>query len=186
MPSILNQLPRTVLDELASALSSGRIHPPYSGLALREWLAGHDQGRVSEELERFRAAGMTPAQIGIVMDLLAAERARQQSDHDRIQMVWTGPDQEGPSARDTGVVARELLAQASRSLFITTFSVSRDATTFEPVSEAMRRNNDLDVTPCAARGHVTPFAVWRSGRGGFCASLLDQQVALAFAPKGVL
>jgi phosphatidylserine/phosphatidylglycerophosphate/cardiolipin synthase-like enzyme len=89
---------------------------------------------------------MTPAQIGIVMDLLATERARQQSDHDRIQMVWTGPDQEGPSARDTGVVARELLGQALRSLLITTFSISRDAKTFEPVSEAMRCNNDLDVT----------------------------------------
>jgi phosphatidylserine/phosphatidylglycerophosphate/cardiolipin synthase-like enzyme len=79
------------------------------------------------------------------MGLLAAERARQQRANDGIQMVWTGPDQEGPAARDTGVVARELLGQASRSLLITTFSISRDATTFEPVNEAMRRNNDLDV-----------------------------------------
>ena len=146
MPSILHQLPRTVLEELARALSSGRIQPPYSGLALREWLAGHDQRGVSAELERLRLAGMTSVQIGIVMDLLATERARQQSDHDRIQMVWTGPDQGGPSARDTGVVARELLGQASRSLLITTFSISRDSTTFEPVNDAMQRNNALEVT----------------------------------------
>lgn len=146
MPSVLHELPRTVLEELARALSSGRIQPPYSGLALREWLAGHDQVAVSTELERLRAAGMTSAQIGIVVDLLATERARQQYEHDRIQMVWTGPDQDGPSARDTGVVARELLSQASRSLLITTFSISRDSTTFEPVIEAMERNPALDVT----------------------------------------
>ena len=146
MASILHQLPRTVLEELARALSSGRIQAPYSGLALREWLAGHDQRLVCEELERFRAAGMSAAQIGMVVDLLATERARQQSDLDRVQMVWTGPDQEGPAARDTGVVARELLGQAARSLLITTFSISRDATTFEPVNDAMSGNNRLDVT----------------------------------------
>jgi len=89
---------------------------------------------------------MTGAQIGIVMDLLATERARQQNDGDRIQMVWTGPDQEGPSARDTGVVARELLGQASQSLLISTFSISRDSTTFEPLNEAMIRNHELEVT----------------------------------------
>lgn len=146
MPSILHQLPRTVLQELARALSSGRIQPPYSGLALREWLAAHDQGSVSAELERLRLAGMTGPQIGIVMDLLATERARQQNDSDRIQMVWTGPDQEGPSARDTGVVVRELLTQASRSLLITTFSISRDSATFQPVNQAMNRNAALEVT----------------------------------------
>jgi len=90
---------------------------------------------------------MTSPQIGIMVELLAHERARQQMDQDRIQMVWTGPDQEGhPSVRDTGVVARELLGQAQRSLLITTFSVSRDATTFEPVKTAMERNPDLEVT----------------------------------------
>jgi phosphatidylserine/phosphatidylglycerophosphate/cardiolipin synthase-like enzyme len=146
MPSVLHELPRTVLEELSRALSSGRIQPPYSALALREWLAGHDQGPVSSELERLRAAGMTSAQIGIVMNLLATERSRQQSDQDRIQMVWTGPDQDGPSVRDTGVVARELLSQATRSILLTTFSISRDSKTFEPVSEAMIRNRNLDVT----------------------------------------
>jgi phosphatidylserine/phosphatidylglycerophosphate/cardiolipin synthase-like enzyme len=89
---------------------------------------------------------MSPSQIGIVLDLLAKERARQQDDADRIQMVWTGPDQEGPAARDTGVVARELLGQASKSLLITTYSISRGSTTFEPVNDAMQEHPDLDVT----------------------------------------
>jgi phosphatidylserine/phosphatidylglycerophosphate/cardiolipin synthase-like enzyme len=144
MASILHRLPRTVLEELARALSSGRLVPPYSGLALREWFSGGDQREMSQELERFEKSGMTPVQIGMVVDLLAAERARQEDE--RIQMVWTGPDQEGPAVRDTGVVARELLSQATRSLLITTFSISRDSKTFEPVSAAMERNKELDVT----------------------------------------
>ena len=146
MPSILHTLPRTVLEELARALSSGRLHPPYSTMGLSEWLHGSAQDSTCAELERFQSAGMTPAQIGIMMELLATERARQQSDQDRIQMVWTGPDQEGQYARDTGVVARELLGRAQQSLLITTFSISRDQATFAPVNEAMQRNNQLGVT----------------------------------------
>lgn len=145
MSSILHLLQRTVLEELGRALASGRIQPPYSGLALREWLTGADERLVSQELERFRMAGMSSPQIGMVLDLLAKERARQQDDADRIQMVWTGPDQEGPAVRDTGVVARELLSQASQSLLITTYSISRGSTTFEPVNAAIQRNPQLDV-----------------------------------------
>jgi phosphatidylserine/phosphatidylglycerophosphate/cardiolipin synthase-like enzyme len=89
---------------------------------------------------------MSAAQVGMLLDLLAKERARQQEDTDRIQMVWTGPDQEGPAARDTGVVARELLGQASKSLLITTYSISRGSNTFEPVNETICRNPYLDVT----------------------------------------
>jgi len=144
--SILHRLSRPVLTDLARALSAGRLLTPYSTLSLREWVVGPDQGLVCQELERFRLAGMSPAQIGMVFDLLAIERAQQQSDQDRIQMVWTGPDQEGFEARDTGVVARELLRHASRSLLITTFSISRDEATFEPVAAAMNENPDLDVT----------------------------------------
>ena len=146
MPSILHRLPRNVLEELARALFSGRIQPPYSTLALRDWLPEPELRPVLAELERFRIAGMTSPQIGIMVELLAHERARQQADQDRIQVVWTGPDQEGPAVLDTGVVARELLGQAQRSLLITTFSVSRNATTFEPVKAAMERNPDLGVT----------------------------------------
>ena len=146
MASILHRLARTTLEELARALSSGRLKTPYSTLALREWLPNADLRPVVAELEQLRAAGMTSPQIGIVMDLLATERARQQADEDRIQMVWTGPDQEGPSVRDTGVVARELLGQAERSLLITTFSVSRGSMTFAPVHQAMERNPTLNVT----------------------------------------
>lgn len=146
MPSILHELPRTVLEELGRALSAGRIQPPYSGIAVREWVTGQEQRQVCEELERLRAFGMSPTQIGVLMDMLTTERTRQQTEHDRIQMVWTGPDQEGPATRDTSVVARELLSQAEESLLITTFSVSRDSTTFVPVSEAMQRNPSLDVT----------------------------------------
>ena len=115
MPSILHRLPRNVLEELARALSSGRIQPPYSTLALRDWLPEPELRPVLAELERFRIAGMTSPQIGIMVELLAHERARQQADQDRIQVVWTGPDQEGPAVRDTGVVARELLGQAQRA-----------------------------------------------------------------------
>jgi hypothetical protein len=48
--------------------------------------------------------------------------------------------------RDTGVVARELMRQASKSLLITTYSLSAGSAVFEPVNEALGRNPNLDVT----------------------------------------
>ena len=77
MASILHLLPRTVLENLARALASNRIHPPYSGFALHAWLNSELQPQVAAELERLRSAGMTSAQIAMVIDLLAVERARQ-------------------------------------------------------------------------------------------------------------
>lgn len=146
MSSILHQLPRTALEGLGRAFSSGRIQPPYSSLSLQEWLPGSDNSTVVRELERFRHIGMTPVHIGLVLELLTSERARQQEDADRIQMVWTGPDQDGPDTRDTGVVARELMRQASKSLLITTYSLSAGSAVFEPVNEALGRSPNLDVT----------------------------------------
>jgi len=146
MASPLHQLPRQVLEELGRALASGRIQPPYSGLSVGEWLADGDHGAVCAELERLRLAGLTGRQIGLVLDLLATERAMEQRLSDRIQLVWTGPDQEGPAARDTSVVVRELLGQAERSLLIATYSISRSTAFFEPLNAALNRNPDLDVT----------------------------------------
>lgn len=146
MASILHQLPQTVLRQLAGALAAGRIQEPYSSLALSEWLADRDRAAVGRELERLRLAGFTGRQISLVMDLLASEREIQQKQSDRLQMVWTGPDQEGPLARDTGVVVRELLGQAKRSLLLTTYSLSRDTNIFRPVHSALEKSPDLDVT----------------------------------------
>ena len=146
MPSILHHLSRTALEELARALTSNRIQPPYTGFDLHPWLNSELQPQVAAEFERLRFAGMTSAQIAIVIDFLAFERARQQRDTDKIEMVWTGPDQEGPSTRDTGVVAREMIAKATRSLLITTLSISTTSTTFQHVFNAMDRNGKLDVT----------------------------------------
>lgn len=146
MESVLHRIPKAALEGLAREFSSGRIQPPYSTLSISDFIAAAVRPSVAAELNRLASCGMKPAQIAIVMELLAAERARQQSDHDRIQMVWTGPDQDECSVRDTSVVARELLSQAKASLLITTFSISKDSTTFEPVAEAMERNPKLDVT----------------------------------------
>lgn len=45
MLPILHELQCTAVEELARALSYGGIQASYSGLALREWLAGYDQAR---------------------------------------------------------------------------------------------------------------------------------------------
>lgn len=145
MSSVLHSLPRTALERLAVALKSGRLSCPYQPLSLSETLAVNDLARVAWELNRLTDLGFTPQHLSVVMELLATERARQQAEQDRLQMVWTGPDQDSRTARDTSVVVGELLSQASKSLLITTFSLSRDARTFEPVGLAMQRNPDLEV-----------------------------------------
>lgn len=145
MTSVLHSLPRTALERLTIALKSGRLTFPYQPLSLSEILAAKDLPFVASELNRLNDLGFTPQHLGVVMELLGTERARQQADQDRLQMVWTGPDQDTRTARDTSVVARELLSEASTSLLITTFSLSKDARTFEPVGLAMQKNPQLEV-----------------------------------------
>lgn len=146
MLSILHRLPRATLEQLGTALAAGRLQPPYQGFNLRECISDCDHAAVGVALEKLRATGLTGPQLGLVLDLLANERAIQQQLTDRLQMVWSGPDREGPAARDTGVVVRELLGQAKSSLLVATFSVSRGTTIFEPLKEAMDRWPKLDVT----------------------------------------
>src|SRR6185437_13851336 len=130
MSAVLHRLSRVTLEQLAAAFSSGRIQPPYHGFSLRECVTAGDAGEVGVALEGLRAQGLNGPQIGIVLRLLANERAMQQIQEDRLQMVWSGPDQHGPASRDTGAVVRELLSQAKTSLLITTYSISRGETIF--------------------------------------------------------
>lgn len=145
MASVLHSLPRTALERLTTALKSGRLSFPYQPLSLSEILATKDISSVAAELNRLNDLGFTSKHLSVVMELLTTERARQQADQDRLQMVWTGPDQDTRTARDTSVVARELLSEASTSLLITTFSLSKDARTFEPVGLAMQEKPGLEV-----------------------------------------
>jgi hypothetical protein len=63
----------------------------------------------------------------------------------RAGLVWTGPEGPGMTSRDTGVVVRELLSTAERSVLIAGFVVFDGKQVFKPLSDRMYDTPSLQV-----------------------------------------
>lgn len=113
----LTSLPVASLDALARALAQGRLAVPYDAAALGRYV-GPAGAPVAAELERLRALGGSPALLAEHVAL-----ARRSAGAEPPSLVWSGPGDEGSVARDTGVVVRELFAQARRRVLIVGFAV---------------------------------------------------------------
>lgn len=145
MRTLLHSLSRVAMMDLAEALRAGRLKPPYSPLRVAVFVPEATAVDVASDFNRLDAMGMLPAHIAEALDLLAAERLASQKTHDRIQLVWTGPEVTGSVSRDTGVVVRELFTAARRSLLLSTFTVHRGRDVFAPLAQAMANTPSLKV-----------------------------------------
>src|SRR6516225_5061621 len=64
---------------------------------------------------------------------------------DAVQLVWTSPDQQGAHVRDTCVVVRQLLSEARKSLWISTYSIFNGQGVFQPIEDVWSARPELDV-----------------------------------------
>ena len=120
---LIRSLPVGVLESLAQALKSGRLKAPYTGFTVAEWAPQPIREALASELSSLQANGFTAATLAMTLEALAEEAAARQRAIDQIQLVWTSPDEEGPHVRDTSVVVGQLLSEARRSLWISTYSI---------------------------------------------------------------
>ncbi len=77
-----------------------------------------------------------------VIEVALAERAR--ATRPDPELVWTGPEAENATARDTAVVLRALFESAQEQVILAGFSFEKGSTVLEPLSLAMKRR-PLDV-----------------------------------------
>lgn len=135
-------LPAHVREQLAHALRTGLLAPPYPPAAVAALLGNPAAAVVAGEcLGTLAARGYDGPAVALALDAaaLAAGQAV------RPELVWSGPEVDGLHARDTARVYEELVADARRSLWISTFTYYDGPKAFRSVAARMDAVPELRV-----------------------------------------
>ena len=156
MASAFNQVSKAALTHLTDSLEGGRLTAPYTIIGLRQCLPEPECAAVSEDLNRLKDLGLQPNQIAAMLRIVIAERESAQRTAGQIELVWTGPETDGAPSRDTGVVVRELFAQAHTSVLVSGFAVFQGKHVFKTLADQMDSKPELSVRMFlnVARAHL--------------------------------
>ncbi|BAZ19245.1 phospholipase D/Transphosphatidylase (plasmid) [Kalymmatonema gypsitolerans NIES-4073] len=141
-------LSRPALVNLAVALETGRLSPPFSTSNVANYIPVALNRDIVDELNRLNVIGVHSQHIAYTLRLLAEERSTSQAVSDRVDLVWTGPEIAGSQSRDTGVVVRELFSTAKISVLISSFAIDKKQKArelFMVLAERMDCNPELNV-----------------------------------------
>ncbi len=90
---------------------------------------------------------MSPAQIALVLRSVAASRQANRDISELIDVVVSGPDAVA-TARDTGVVTRQLFNKASQRVLAVGFAVHQGRSVFQALAERLDADGSLEATLC--------------------------------------
>ncbi|AVH68329.1 DISARM system phospholipase D-like protein DrmC [Nostoc sp. 'Peltigera membranacea cyanobiont' N6] len=141
-------LSRPTLVNLAAALETGRLSPPFSISNVANYIPAALNRDIVDELNRLNVMGVHFQHIAYTLRLLAEERSTSQAVSDRVDLVWTGPEIAGSQSRDTSVVVRELFSTAKISVLISSFAIDKRQKArelFMVLAERMDFNPELNV-----------------------------------------
>jgi phosphatidylserine/phosphatidylglycerophosphate/cardiolipin synthase-like enzyme len=124
------------LREIALAIRSGRLAPPYTTFALQRIVSG-DVTALAADLRSLSQSGFGTEQVAIALELLRADRQARPHVDDVLQLVTTGPDVPGIANRDTSVVVRELFANAQESVLVAGYAVYQGQRVFQALANRM-------------------------------------------------
>jgi phosphatidylserine/phosphatidylglycerophosphate/cardiolipin synthase-like enzyme len=105
-----------------------------------EYVAG-----TSADLQSLAEAGFAPAQIGLLIESIVADRRSRSHADDLIDLVTTGPEAPGVNNRDTAVVVRELFAHAEHSVLLVGYAVYQGQQVFRALADRMVERPGLEV-----------------------------------------
>lgn len=145
MSKLLARLSDADLRTLASALRSGRVTFPLAAIALQRIIPSQLADDAAQGIEALIAAGMTPPQVAVVLDLIVRDRADRTLPEGVVDLVTTGPDGVGAN-RDTGVVVRELFANATKSVLVAGYAVYQGQLVFQALAHRLQQNPSLRVS----------------------------------------
>src|SRR4051812_8881790 len=94
LPS-LHRLSTEDLRQLADALRSGWVAPPFSSFMLRNFVPDALAAAVATDLLAATEAGVPPRQLTEIVQILVSDRGQRTSAEGLIDLVWTGPDVPG-------------------------------------------------------------------------------------------
>ncbi len=142
------KLSRPALINLATALETGRLYPPFFLSNVANYMPAALSGEVVDELNRLTDKGLPPEHLAYTLHLLAAERSASQEIRDRVDLVWTGEEVVGSQSRDTSIVVQEMFSTAKKSVLISSFAVDKGEKArrlFQLLAQRMDTNPKLQV-----------------------------------------
>ena len=145
VPSKLTSLPDHDLAALARMLIAGRLRPPFAALSLQGVVSTEHVTGISTDLQSLAGAGFAPAQIGLLIETLVADRRSRSHADDLVDLVTTGPEAPGVNNRDTAVVVRELFAHADQSVLVVGYAVYQGQQVFRALADRMVERPGLDA-----------------------------------------
>ncbi len=132
---------------LADLIDAGLVSPPFHELTLREYLADVSAGSIAECLEGFVRQGMSSAHIARLLRAFAAGQQVSSDPSTFIDVVISGPDM-GGSARDTGVVIRQLFRKAQQRVLAVGFAVHQGRSVFKALADRLDQDPSFQATLC--------------------------------------
>lgn len=126
----LTSISDSELTRLLAAVESGDLLAPFTAAAL----ASSGFGEHAKNLPWI--ADLDRASLCAVLKVALAERRR--APIESVELVWTGPEGPGSSARDTAVVLRELFTSAEQRVLVAGFSFDHGEEILRPLFERMR------------------------------------------------
>lgn len=141
MTDALIALPSSIRLRLAKSLETGVLAPPFSSMRLR-LTVGIRNDRVVQALREWERLGVS----GKVGAAWLRSLGQAKSTVAPASLVWTGPEAKGLHSRDTRQVYDELVANAQRSLLISTYAYFKGQVAFKSLAERMDSLPELQVT----------------------------------------
>ena len=145
MLTSLSLLSSQDLLQIAAALQSGRLVPPFSPILLRRYVPESLATRIAEELGLCANAGMEPTHLADWIEVLYHDRSQRPLAEDLIDLVWTGPEAPGIVNRETSVVVREMFQEARASVLVAGYAVYQGHTVFKELADRMDERPSLNV-----------------------------------------
>ena len=123
MTDNLHRITDADLLDLARALRSHRLEPPYAPIGVQRVSCSALGADIAAGFQGLAGQGFSPVQIATTLELMVKARGQRPLTEDLIDLVTTGPEAPGTNNRDTSVVVRELFAHAQQSVLVAGYAV---------------------------------------------------------------
>ena len=144
---VLNDLDHPSLIRLADLLESNLLMPPFSTLSLQDHITRGHVASISAYLYELTQRRVSPSQIALILRSFAAGRQVNPSVSELIDVVVSGPDV-AATARDTGVVIRQLFNKAKERVLAVGYAVHQGRSVFRDLADRLDVDESLEATLC--------------------------------------